>query len=253
MIKDLKRKLQSGRMVKGMFLASGCPAAAELAAECGCDFVVIDGEHGQGDERSWFEQIARLDKYETAALVRIPAFRREYVQRVLDYGGDGILLPMMESAAQAREFAAAMRYPPHGTRGMTGIFRASVYNRELKSYLEQADEKLLCAVQIESAAGVEHAEEIAAVEGIDLLFIGHSDLTMDYGCYKDFANPRIKEAEKRILAAAARYGKTAGMVLRPGMDLRDYASTCMKFICIGTDLGLMQSAFRTSLKSVPEK
>lgn len=253
MIKDLKRKLQSGRMVKGMFLASGCPAAAELAAECGCDFVVIDGEHGQGDERSWFEQIARLDKYETAALVRIPAFRREYVQRVLDYGGDGILLPMMESAAQAREFAAAMRYPPHGTRGMTGIFRASVYNRELKSYLEQADEKLLCAVQIESAAGVEQVDEIAAVDGIDLLFIGHSDLTMDYGCYRDFANPQIKEAEQRILAAAARYGKTAGMVLRPGMDLRDYASTCMKFICVGTDLGLMQSAFRTSLKSVPEK
>ena len=103
---------------------------------------------------------------QTAALVRIPAFRREYVQRVLDYGGDGILLPMMESAAQAREFAAAMRYPPHGTRGMTGIFRASGYNRELESYLAQADEKLLCAVQIESAAGVDHVEEIAAVDGI---------------------------------------------------------------------------------------
>ena len=253
MIKDLKSKLQSGGMVKGIFLASGCPAAAELAAECGCDFVVIDGEHGQGDERSWFEQIARLDKYETAALVRIPAFRREYVQRVLDYGGDGILLPMMESAVQAREFAAAMRYPPHGNRGMTGIFRASVYSHELKSYLEQADEKLLCAVQIESAAGIEQVDEIGAVDGIDLLFIGHSDLTMDYGCCKDFSNPRIKEAEQRILAAAARYGKTAGMVLRSGMDLRDYASTCMKFIFVGTDLGLMQSAFRESLKSVPEK
>ena len=91
------------------------------------------------------------------------------------------------------------------------------------------------------------------MDGIDLLFIGHSDLTMDLGCYRDFANPVIKKAEKRILAAASRYGKFAGMVLRPGMELRDYASTCMKFICVGTDLGLMQSAFRESLRSIPEK
>ena len=252
-MKDLKSKLRSGKPVIGLFLASGCTAVAEIAAGCGYDFVIVDGEHGQGDERSWFDQIARLEKYETAVLVRIPAFRREYVQRVLDYGCDGVLAPMMETEEQAREFAASMRYAPKGTRGMTGIFRASDYNREIDSYLETADEKLLCAVQIESAAGVDNVEKIAATEGIDLLFIGHSDLSMDYGCYKQFSDPRVRTAEKRIIEAASKHGKFTGMVLRPGMDLKQYSASGVNFICTGTDLGLMQTAFRESLKTASDQ
>ena len=252
-MKDLKSKLRSGRPVIGLFLASGCTAAAEIAAGCGYDFVIADGEHGQGDERSLFDQIARMEKYETAVLVRLPAFRREYVQRVLDYGADGVLAPRMESEEEAREFAASMRYAPKGVRGMTGIFRASDYNRKIDSYLKEADEKLLCAVQIESAVGVENVEKIAATEGIDLLFIGHSDLSMDYGCYKQFSDPKVRNAEKRMIEGAVKYGKFAGMVLRPGLDLKQYIASGVNFICTGTDLGLMQTAFRESLRAVSDR
>ncbi|MBQ6471788.1 MAG: hypothetical protein IJJ33_07385 [Victivallales bacterium] len=246
-MKNLKEKLKTAKAVKGIFLQSGCPAIAEMAGGCGYDFAVIDGEHGQGGESASFDQIARLEKYETAALVRIPAYRHEYVKRMLDYGADGILAPMVESPEQARDYARSMRYPPHGTRGMTGIFRAADYNNDFRNYYAGADSALLCAAQIESARGVENVEAIASVEGIDLLFIGHSDLSIDYGCYKQFSDPRIIEAERRIIAAARDNGKFVGMVLRPNMDMDEYVASGVNFICLGTDLAMIQKAFQHQL------
>ena len=250
MMKNLKARLASSQAVFGLFLASGCTSAAELAGEAGYDFCVIDGEHGQGDERSCFEQLARLEKYPAAGIVRIPAFRHENVKRMLDYGADGILAPMIESEESAKDFADSMRYPPDGTRGMTGIFRASNYNGSFDEYFKTANDTLLAAVQIESAKGVEAVERIAAVDGIDLLFIGHSDLTCDYGCYKKFSDPRILRAEERIIDAARENGKFVGMVLRPGMDLGHYLQRGVNFICLGTDIGFMREILRGKLANV---
>lgn len=246
-MKNLKQKLLTGKAVIGIFLSAGCSAVTELAGEAGFDFCVIDGEHGQCDERMCFEQLARLEKYPAAGLVRIPAFRHEYVKRMLDYGADGILAPMIESKTQAREFAESMRYPPRGTRGMTGIFRAADYNNKFDEYYADANDSLLAAAQIESVRGVEAVETIAAIEGIDLLFIGHSDLTSDYGCYKQFSDPRILAAEKQIIDAARQNGKFVGMVLRPGMDLNDYLEKGVNFICLGTDLGFIREIFHKKL------
>ncbi len=247
-MKNLKNILDSGKTALGIFAACSGTAPVELAAGCGYDFVILDGEHGQADERGIFEQIARLEKYRTAALVRIPALRHEYVKRMLDYGADGILCPMIESAAQAEEFSRSLRYPPAGTRGMTGIFRASDYNNDFDGYFRNSGD-VFAAVQIESVKAVENVEAIAAVPGIDMLFIGHSDLSVDYGCYKDFADPRIIAAEKRIIAAAGANGKAVGIVLRNNMDLRAYAEKGVKFICLGTDLGIMQQALREKLQT----
>ncbi len=247
-MKNLKDKLKSGKAVTGLFLQSGCAAVAEIAGGCGYDFAVIDGEHGQCDERSIFEQIARLEKYGTVAIVRIPAYRHEYVKRMLDYGADGILAPMIESAEQSEDYARSMRYPPRGSRGMTGIFRASDYNNGFSDYYANADGTLLCAAQIESAKGVENVEAIAAVDGIDLLFIGHSDLSSDYGCYKQFSDPRIIAAERRVIAAAKQHGKFVGMVLRPNMDMGQYVADGVNFICLGTDLAIIQSAFKAKMR-----
>ena len=248
-MKDLKTKLLAHETVFGLFLASGSMAVAEIAGGCGYDFVVLDGEHGQCDEGALFRQICALGRYPTVGLVRIPAFRPEFVKRMLDYGADGILAPMIEDAEQARAYAASLRYPPEGNRGMTGIFRASDYNRDFDNYYQNANRTLLCAAQIETAKGVENIEEIAAVEGIDLLFIGHSDLTSDYGCYKQFSDPRILAAEERIIQAAKKYNKAIGLVLRPTMNLQEIIDRGVHFICLGTDLGILQKALRTQLPS----
>ena len=245
---DLKQKLIAGKAVFGLFLEADGTAVAEMAGGCGYDFLVLDGEHGQCDEHAIFAQMARLEKFGVTRLVRLPAYRHEYVKRMLDYGADGILAPMIESAEQAEEFARSMRYPPQGTRGMTGIFRATDYNHAFQDYYASANQSLLCAVQIESAKGVENVEEIAAVEGVDLLFIGHSDLSSDYGCYRQFDDPRIHEAEQRVLAAARKNGKAVGMVLRPNMKLEEYLAAGVHFICLGTDLALAQAALAVPLR-----
>lgn len=249
---ELKSRLRSGEPVFGMFLASGSTAVTELAGGSGADFVILDGEHGQGDERSLFESLARLEKYRVPALARIPAFRPEYVKRMLDYGAAGILAPMIEDAATAAEFARSMRYPPRGSRGMTGIFRASDYNRKFADYYARADEALVCAAQIESARGVENVEAIAAVPGVDLLFIGHSDLTSDYGCYGEFSDPRVLAAEARIIRAAMAHGKAAGLVLRPGMRAADYAKRGVALFCVGTDLGIIQAALKQRIAAAKD-
>ena len=127
---------------------------------------------------------------------------------------------------------------------MTGIFRATDYNNDFYNYYAEADKTLFCAAQIESAKGVENVDAIASVEGIDLLFIGHSDLSIDYGCYKQFSDPRIIEAEKNIISAAKKRGKFVGMVLRPNMDIDKYVEAGVNFICIGTDLAIIQKAFK---------
>jgi len=246
-MKNLKQKLASGKAVIGLFMASGCTAITEIAAGDGYDFLILDGEHGQGDENSIFQQLCALRSYPSVGLVRIPAFRHEYVKRMLDYGADGILSPMIEDAEQARAFALSMRYPPEGNRGMTGIFRASDYNNDFDNYYAQVNDTVLCAAQIESVKGVENVEAIAAVKGIDLLFIGHSDLSSDYGCYKQFADPRIQKAEERVIHAARSNGKFVGMVLRPGMNLDEYVARGVNFICLGTDLGLIKKALKVSL------
>ena len=243
-MRDMKKTLHDGKTAFGIFSAFADPAAVEIAAGCGCDFLILDGEHGQADERAIFTQIARLEKYDTVKIVRIPAFRAEYVKRMLDFGADGILCPMIETAAQAEEFSKSLRYPPYGSRGMTGIFRASDYNNYFDEYYSNAAENVFAAVQIESAKGVENVEEIAAVDGIDMLFIGHSDLTIAYGCYKDFSNPQIIAAEKKIIAAARNNNKSVGMVLRAGMDIREYTGCGVDFICLGTDIGIMQNALK---------
>lgn len=251
-MKYFKKTLSSGKAAFGLFIASGSTAVTEVAAGCGYDFLVIDGEHGQGDEHAIFEQMARMEKYPSACIVRIPMYRPEYVKRMLDYGADGILAPMIETKEQAMDFAQSMAYPPRGKRGMTGIFRAADYNNNFEQYYKDADNALLAAVQIESAKGVENVEEIASVDGIDLLFIGHSDLSIDYGCYKQFSDPRVQAAEKRVIAAARKYGKSVGMVLRPGMDLAQYQADGVNFICAGTELALMQKAFRDKLNSMKD-
>ncbi|MBO7327977.1 MAG: hypothetical protein J6W00_04305 [Lentisphaeria bacterium] len=246
-MKNIKQKLSTGKAVIGLFMASACTAVTEIAAGVGYDFLILDGEHGQCDENSIFQQLCAMRSYSSVGLVRIPAFRHEYVKRMLDYGADGILAPMIEDAAQAQEFAMSMRYPPDGNRGMTGIFRASDYNNDFDDYYAKVNETLLCAAQIESVKGVENVDEIATVKGIDLLFIGHSDLSSDYGCYKQFADPRMLAAEERIIQAARRNGKFVGMVLRPGMELEEYLKRGVNFICLGTDLGLIQKTFKDKL------
>lgn len=226
----------------GMFVASGSESVAELAAGAGFDWLLFDLEHGLGDEAALLRQLRACRGTGTAPLVRIPALRAEAVKRVLDLGVSGVMAPMVRDAAAARELVTAMRYPPEGIRGLSSGSRAADYGAGFRDYFGRANRELLGIVQIECASALDDADAIAALDGVDVLFIGHSDLSLALGCYGEFESPRMLAAEQKVLAAARTHGKVAGMLLKAGMDAEVYRRRGFRFFAHGTDLGILRGA-----------
>ncbi len=232
---------------KGMFIASGASAPVEIAAECGFDWLLLDMEHGLGGEQETLRQIMALKNTSCAAIVRIPALRNEYIKRILDFGAQGIMCPMIENAEQAAALVRAMRYPPEGIRGLSGGSRAAGFGFGFKEYFPKANRELVCIAQIENASAVADIDRIAAVDGIDVLFIGHSDLSLNLGVYGKFDSPEMRHAEEAVLAAAEKHGKIPGMLLKSSMDPKIYADKGFRFLALGTDNGCMKQAFSALL------
>ena len=242
------------RLTRGLFIASGTEFAAELAAHAGFDYLVLDMEHGLGDEGAVLRMIRSLNGFETATIVRIPYLRIEYVKKVLDFGAAGIMCPMVETAQDAKDIVDFMRYPPEGKRGFTGASRASGYGKDFKDYFARSNADLLCVVQIENANGLENIDAISAVEGVDVLFVGHSDLSLNLGCYSRFDDKKMIEAELAVLAAARKHGKIAGMMLKSGMNAQSSIDRGFTSLVLGTDIACLRSAYSKLLnESAQEK
>lgn len=244
----IKSALKAKKCSRGIFISSGSHCSAEIAALAGFEWVILDMEHGLGDESAILHQIEALQGYACAPLVRIPALRPEYIKRALDFGAAGIMAPMIANASEAELLVKYMRYPPEGIRGLTSGSRAASYGYSFKEYFARANSELLAIAQIETAAGVENANAIAAVDGIDIIFMGHSDLSMNLGKYNDYTSDIMADAEQKVLAAAAKYGKMAGMVLRSSMSAENYVKRGFSFMAMGTDLGCLKNAFSALLK-----
>lgn len=234
---------------RGLFIASGAVSPVEIASVCGFEWLILDMEHGLGDENMTLQQIRALDGSGTVPLVRIPLLDAGMIKRFLDFGAAGIMCPMISNSEQAGALVSAMRYPPEGMRGLTGSSRASSYGAGFKDYFRDANGKLLCIAQIETAEAVENVDSIAAVPGIDVLFIGHSDLSLNLGCYNDFENGKMHSAEKVLLEACARHGKIPGMLMKSGMRADDCIQKGFRFLALGTDHSAMKQAFLSMLQN----
>lgn len=243
----LKDKLDGKGPVYGIWLAAGSHVAAELAGAAGFDWALLDMEHGLGSEADVLRMIQVLAATPTAAVVRVPSAGSDQVKRVLDFGASGIMAPMIDSAADAAAFVRALRYPPAGTRGLTGSSRASGYGHGFAKYFGEANARLTGIVQIETARALARVDEIAAVDGVDVVFIGHSDLSLALGCFEDLKSRVMAEAEARVLEACARSGKTAGMLLKAGMPAAPYRDKGFRLIALGSDLGCLKAGYRKLL------
>ncbi len=230
----------------GVWIASGTVAAAELADHAGFDWLLLDGEHGLGSEEVILAQLRAIRS--TPALVRIPNHASPLLGRALDFGAAGIMAPQVESVEQARELVSRFLYPPQGRRGLSGSTRAAEYGHDFKDYFARANGELSLILQIETGRGVREAEAIAALPGVAGLFIGHSDLSLDLGCYGNFAHPEIKRAEEIVLSACARYGKIPGMLLKSGQKAAPFYAAGFRMVALGTDIGVLKSGFQEMLK-----
>lgn len=244
-MKWLRQRALNGEVLAGAWLNLGSSVTAEMAGQAGFDWALIDLEHGAGDQERLLHQLQALDATQTAGIVRIAWNEAPRFKRALDLGPSGIMVPYVNTATEARQAAEAMRYPPQGVRGVARSCRAAGFGQAFDAYFAEANANLLTIVQIETAEAVRNAEEIAAVEGVDVLFIGPLDLSVSLGIPQQTAHPDFRAALNRVVAASRRAGKAAGILLPTPEQIAPTIADGFTFIAVGSDGGLVASGMRS--------
>jgi 4-hydroxy-2-oxoheptanedioate aldolase len=236
-----KLGLVEGRRQFGLWLNLADAYCAEICAGAGFDWLVIDAEHGPNDIQSVLAQLQALAPYPVHSIVRIATGDAVTIKQVLDIGAQTILVPMVESAQQAKMLAQAMRYPPGGVRGVaSSVVRASRWNR-IPGYLHKADAEVCLVVQIESRAGLEQLEAIVAVDGVDALFIGPSDLAASLGHLGNSRHPEVQQAVDDGIRRARKAGIPVGILVSDEALVRRYLDLGCTFVGVGLDASLLAS------------
>ncbi|WP_272976833.1 MULTISPECIES: 4-hydroxy-2-oxoheptanedioate aldolase [Deinococcus] len=234
--------LSRGDTLYGFWLALADAYSSEVCAGAGFDWLVIDGEHAPNDLRSILRQLQAIAPYPSAPVVRPPVGDPVLIKQLLDIGARNLLIPMVETATQARELVAATRYPPRGIRGVgSALARASAFSRDTE-YLKHADEGVCLLLQVESVTALEVLDEIAAVEGVDGVFVGPADLAASFG---HLGNPGHPEVQAAIRVAAGRIraaGKAAGILATDEGAARRYLEWGYSFVAVGVDVTLLARA-----------
>ena len=249
-MKNLKQRLRQGDVLTGAFLNLGSSLTTELVGAAGFDFVVIDLEHGSGTEANVLPQLQALEHTACAGVIRVESHARQRSHRVLDLGAHGIMFPRVNTAEEARASAAALRYPPAGVRGVASMNRACAFGAGFREYVEKSADMLLGVFQIETAEAVKNVDEIAAVDGADVLFIGPLDLSQSLGILGQFDHPDFCAALEATAAAARKHGKTTG-VLMPSADNFDrFFDLGFRFLANGSDGAMVAIAARNLAKTM---
>lgn len=241
--RTLQERLATQRALIGLLQAHPNPALAEMAGMCGYDFLLLDGEHGVFSESDYLQTLQALAAADVLAMVRLGKHDTQALGRYLDMGADVTVVPNVSTAEQARTLARAMEYPPAGTRGFGApLHRATRYGMDLAAHLKAPRQGVCLVVIIESASGVANVEDILAVEGIDGVIIGPSDLTADLGCAGDFSQAAYARAVARIEQAAAARGKLLGTAPHPGSPFEALVARGHRLLIIGDDVSLVREA-----------
>ena len=234
----LKTTLAAGPMT-ATFASLKDPAVAGVLAQAGFGCIVIDREHAVMGVETAAGLIMASQRAGLSAITRIPELARAAVQDALEAGSDGILAPMVESAAQAKQLASWCRYPPEGTRGVHPLTPATGYGAiPMPQMFRAANQQVLVCAQIETAAGLEQAGAIAKTDGIDLLFFGPGDMAVSLGVGMD--DPRLAEAFERVLAVAGKAGKLVGTFAMNAEGAHRAAAAGARLLVLGSDLALLK-------------
>jgi 4-hydroxy-2-oxoheptanedioate aldolase len=240
--------LKKGQLTVGTFLGLASPLAAEVAAVSGVDWVLLDLEHGAGGEEQVSPTVVASGGYGVPTLVRVESSERIRIGRVLDSGVAGVMLPRVDSVEQVESAVRHMSYPPNGDRGVATYNRAVAWGKDLGALAPQPKSALL--VQIETLGALAEVERIAAVPGVDALFVGPLDLSYALGVPRDFKNPKFLVAIQKVLDAATAQNKVAGILASDATIARFYMEMGFKFIAIGSDSTLMAKAITDALDEI---
>ncbi len=233
---SFKMAVASGRPQVGMWASLASPVGCEVLSGAGLDFLVIDTEHAPNDAAEIIAQLhAIATGGPTPAAVRVWWNDRVAIKRVLDCGAETIVVPYVQTPDEAREAVRSVRYPPEGARGAAGATRANRYGRD-GDYWDDARERICLVVQVESAAAVEAAGDIARVDGVDVVFVGPGDLAADLGIIHDRSHTSVQDEIKKALAAIRDAGKPAGVMAGNIDNAREFLDMGFSMVSVATDV-----------------
>jgi 2-dehydro-3-deoxyglucarate aldolase/4-hydroxy-2-oxoheptanedioate aldolase len=252
--KSLRQRVLAGDTVLGsMMFELLAPGVPQLLAHAGAEYVIYDMEHTGTSLETIKAQIAYCRGLPIAPMARVPRGEYHFLARALDIGCHGVMIPMVESEAQARAIVEATHYPPRGRRGAAFGFAHDDYAAgDPKPKMRAADARTLVIAQIETERGLEQVEAIAAVDGIDVLWVGHFDLTNFLGIPGQFDNPAYVKAVERIVAAGRKNKKGLGFMAASADWARQYKKLGFNMLAAGPDQALLVAGVRGILASVED-
>ncbi len=249
----LKSRFLNNEKLTGCWLETFSPIAAEIMAYAGYDVVMIDLEHGPGSVLDAISMVQAIHGTNCLPIIRVTDSDAATIKRVMDVGPAGIMVPNIRNVDEARAVVGACRYGPSGIRGAApGIIRASGYGENVNEYLHWFENEFLLIGQIESKSAVEQIGDIAAVEGLDMLFIGPSDLSASLGELGNYETDQFKKAMKNIERAAKESRKLLGTIPFPGYSAEKLYRSGYSFVVSGADTLLLQEAAKNDVKSLRE-
>jgi len=241
-INTFKQALRAGRPQIGLWMGLANPYTSELLAPTGFDWFAIDAEHSPNDPRTVLAQLQAIAPYPVHGVVRTVSDDTAALKQYLDIGAQTVLVPMVETAEQAARIVAATRYPPRGIRGVgSALARASRWN-QVENYLQHCEEQICVLVQIESLRGVENLESICAIEGVDGVFFGPSDLSASMGLLGRSTDPKVQAVIDEGIRLVSRKGKAAGVLTTDRKLAQKHLALGALFVAVGLDTGLLARA-----------
>jgi 4-hydroxy-2-oxoheptanedioate aldolase len=233
-----KRALKAGQPQIGLWSSLSSNYSVEVIAGAGFDWILLDMEHSPNDLESLLSQLQAAAPYATHPIVRVPWNDMVTIKRVLDAGAQSLLIPYVQNASEAKAAVSNTRYPPAGVRGVAGTTRATRFGR-VKDYAKRAHEELCVLVQLETKPALEEIEKVAAIDGVDGIFIGPADLHASMGYTGETANPAVMPLIEDSIRRIRKAGKAPGYLSPVEADAKRMLAAGAQFVAVGADVGLL--------------
>jgi 2-keto-3-deoxy-L-rhamnonate aldolase RhmA len=248
--RSIKERLKAGEKILAGWVYGLSPVTSEIMAIAGYPALLIDQEHGPTELQMIHSQTVAAEARGSQVMVRVPSHDPNHVKRLLDMGIPTVMFPMVDSVADAEAVVAACYYPPRGRRGLaTGGIRASSYGHDTKGYFDGIPLRQMVIAQIETRGGLDAVEKIAAVDGVDMLFVGPNDLSTSLGHFGQGDHPTVRTAIDRIIAAAKAKGKWLGTVPTKERDAKALFALGFDLVISGSDVALLREAASNHVKA----
>src|SRR6266850_6496124 len=233
-----KRALKAGKPQIGLWSTLSSNYSVEVLAGAGFDWILLDTEHSPSELENLLTQLQAAAPYPTHAVVRVPWNDMVTIKRVLDIGALSLLIPYISTPDEAAAAVSYTRYPPTGVRGVAGTTRATRFGR-VKDYAKRAHEELCVLVQVETQKAVDNIEAIAAVDGVDGVFIGPADLHASLGYMGEIANPKVTPLIDEAIKRIRKTGKAPGILTPNEEHAKRQLGVGALFVAVGNDIGIL--------------